>query len=317
MDVDHAGFRLPGLRHGHELGRRLARRTRRHRQHRPVKAQGDVTSSVFTAQPLRRLHPRGAGHALGEQHLRRQRGVRVRPARLQQRLPRQANTARGNGKHGFIFSRGCDAQRAARQLRLRQRRPRLHDRRRSVGPTTASAESRIDASNDNVVTGNIAYDNADSGVEIEGGTGNVVSANNADAQRHRHPHQGRCRGHASATTRSSTATDTASTSSTAAGRIPVTGNRISGSWAAINLATTSSATLGVNTPRTSPRRWSSRRAATRDTTWIGPSRRQYIRWNPLLVLWGLILGVPIVVARDPLSCGNAAVPAETPRGDGS
>ena len=41
----------------------------------------------------------------------------------------------------------------------------------------SEAQSRIDTSNYNVVTGNVAYDNANSGVEIEGGSGNVVSGN--------------------------------------------------------------------------------------------------------------------------------------------
>ena len=41
------------------------------------------------------------------QHLLRQRGVRVRPARLQRRLPRRGQRCLANGKHGFIFSRGC------------------------------------------------------------------------------------------------------------------------------------------------------------------------------------------------------------------
>jgi hypothetical protein len=33
---------------------------------------------------------------------------------------------------------------------------------------------------------------------------------------------------------------------------------------------------------------------TYETTWVDDVAK-YIRWNPLLVLWGLILGVPLIV----------------------
>ena len=120
-------------------------------------------------QPLRRLHPRGAGHALVGQHLLRQRGVRLRPARLQRRLRRGEQHGPRQRQARVHLLPGLSAQRPARQHRLRQQRARLHDRRRPVdGERDRRGPHR--PSNDNLVTGNVAYDNAGSGVEIEGGT---------------------------------------------------------------------------------------------------------------------------------------------------
>jgi hypothetical protein len=78
------------------------------------------------------------------------------------------------------------------------------------------------------------------------------------------------------------------------GPVPVTGNQISGSWAAINLATASSAAVGTNpsTDVTTPLVVDS--VVTYETSWVDEVAK-YVRWNPLLVLWGLILGLPVIV----------------------
>jgi parallel beta-helix repeat protein len=86
------------------------------------------------------------------------------------------NTAHHNGKHGFIFSRGClrNVLRGNTAYANTGHGFMIDDGRSTA---SATAEARIDPSNDNLVTGNVAHDNAGSGVEIEGGTGNVVADN--------------------------------------------------------------------------------------------------------------------------------------------
>ena len=65
-------------------------------------------------------------------------------------------------------------------------------------------------------------------------------------------------------------------------------------WAAINLAAAAGAALGDNpaTDVTTPLVVA--RVVTYRTSWVDDVAK-YIRWNPLLVLWGLILGLPIIV----------------------
>ena len=80
-----------------------------------------------------------------------------------------------------------------------------------------------------------------------------------------------------------------------AGGIPVAGNTISGGWGAVNLATTSSAVLDGNVTSDVSAPVVIAGAAIRDTAW--PDQVvDVIRWNPMLVLWSVLLGVPIVVA---------------------
>jgi parallel beta-helix repeat protein len=159
--------------------------------------------------------------------------------------------------------------------------------------TTASGESRISASDDNLVSANTAYDNANSGVEIEGGTGNVVVGNRLS----RNDIGVRIKDRASAAVTDNTIVDSDRYGINvldSTGPVPVTGNEISGSWAAVNLATSSSAALGTNpsTDVTTPLVVDS--VVTHDTSWVDDVAK-YVRWNPLLVLWGLILGLPIIV----------------------
>ena len=82
------------------------------------------------------------------------------------------NVASGNGKHGFIFSRGC----AGNVLRNNQ----AHD---NVGhgfmiddgrsQATDFAEARVDASNDNTITGSVRY-----GIDVQDPTNQLPVANN-------------------------------------------------------------------------------------------------------------------------------------------
>ena len=155
------------------------------------------------------------------------------------------------------------------------------------------AQSRIDASDDNLVIGNVAYDNANSGVEIEGGSGNLVSGNVLRGN----DIGVRIKDGATATVTANTIADSDRYGVNvldSARPIAVTENRISGSWAAVSLSTEGSAELRANTTTdvTTPLVVDS--VVTYETSWIDEVGK-YIRWNPLLVLWGLILGVPIIV----------------------
>ena len=77
-------------------------------------------------------------------------------------------------------------------------------------------------------------------------------------------------------------------------RVAIDRNHISGSWAAINLAAADSATLGENptTDVSTPLVIAS--VAQRDPSWTDRVR-QFLHWNPVLVLWTLTLGLPLLV----------------------
>ena len=86
------------------------------------------------------------------------------------------NVAHGNGRHGFIFSRGCDRNIMRNNVAFDNRgHGFMIDDGRSEDAELAPA--RFLPSNDNQIVNNHAYDNDGSGVEIEGGTGNVVKDN--------------------------------------------------------------------------------------------------------------------------------------------
>jgi parallel beta-helix repeat protein len=201
------------------------------------------------------------------------------------------NTAHHNGKHCFIFSRGCHRNvLTGNYAYANAGHGFMIDDGRST--TTAAAESRIDASDNNLVSANTAYDNANSGVEIEGGTGNVVSGN----QLARNDIGVRIKDGAAASVTGNVIDGSDRYGINvldSAGQVPVTDNQISGSWAAINLATAGSATLTANTSVdvTTPLVVDS--IVTYDTSWLDQVGK-YLRWNPVLVLWGLILGLPVV-----------------------
>jgi parallel beta-helix repeat protein len=204
----------------------------------------------------------------------------------------EGNTAHHNGKHGFIFSRGCERNVLRDNTAYANTG---HGFMIDDGRSTASAtaEARINPSNDNVVTGNTAYDNAGSGVEIEGGTGNVVSHN----QLTRNDIGVRTKDGAVATV-----TDNVIAGNVRYGvhvldpaaRVAIDRNHISGSWAAIDLAAAESATLGDNPATDVSTPLVVAGEAQRDPSWIDRAA-QFLRWNPVLVLWGLILGVPLLV----------------------
>ena len=292
MDVDHGRFEYLGFGTGTSSGVAWRGAAPDTGSTERVKAQGVVTASLFAhnhfgayTHEAQAMRWEGNTFADNEEY-------GFDPHDFSDDFLVTANTAHHNGKHGFIFSRGCQRNvMTGNYSYANAGHGFMIDDGRSVA--TASAESRIDASNDNFVSANTAYDNANSGVEIEGGTGNVVAGNTLS----RNDIGVRIKDRAAAAVSDNTIVDSDRYGINvldSAGPVPVTGNEISGSWAAINLATAGSAALGANpsTDVTTPLVVDS--VVTHDTSWFDDVAK-YVRWNPLLVLWGLILGLPIIV----------------------
>ena len=148
-------------------------------------------------------------------------------------------------------------------------------------------------SNDNQLIGNHAYDNDGSGIEIEGGAGTVVSDNLLERN-----HVGvRIKNDASVAVEDNRIVDSALAGVDVLagdGDVGITGNTIVGGWASVALAKPSSAKLTDNELRDSSAPMVVAGEAVRNedlATTIG----RIFAWNPLLVLWAAILGVPTVL----------------------
>jgi parallel beta-helix repeat protein len=292
MDVSHARFSDLGFGTGTSSGvawRGAADDTGNSER---VKAQGAVISSVFTGNHFGAYTHEAEGMLWENNTFAANEEYGFDPHDFSDGFLVTGNTAVGNGKHGFIFSRGCNSNVLSNNFAYDNAgHGFMIDDGRSV--TTAEAQSRIDTSNYNIVTGNVAYDNANSGVEIEGGIGNVVSGNTLTGN----DIGVRIKDGAVASVVDNTIADSDRYGINvldSGGQVPVSGNTISGTWAAVNLADPTSATVGANavTDVTTPLVVDS--VVTYETTWVDDVAK-YIRWNPLLVLWGLILGVPLIV----------------------
>jgi len=204
------------------------------------------------------------------------------------------NVANGNGRHGFIFSRGCNDNVMRNNVSFDNRgHGFMIDDGRSVDSSAGVA--RLLASNDNSVIGNHAYDNDGSGVEIEGGTGNVVRDNLLERN-----HIGvRIKDNAAAEITSNEITDSRLFGIDVlegSGTVDLADNTVSGGWASVSLAGDAVETdLGENELAGAATPLVLDGTAVRDdtvTTTIG----KYFKWNPLLILWTAILGVPVVLA---------------------
>ena len=257
-----------------------------------IKAQGTVTDSVFAynhfgAYTHEAQAMRWSGNTFSDNE-----EYGFDPHDFSDDFVVENNTAHHNGKHGFIFSRGC----VGNVLRGNTAYANTgHGFMIDDGRSTASetAEARIDPSNDNLVTGNVANDNAGSGVEIEGGTGNVVADNHLS----RNDIGVRVKDGATATVTGNQIDGSVRYGVHVldpASRVAIDGNRISGSWAAVNLAAASSATLGENPSTDVSTQLVIGGVAQRDPSWI-ERMGQFLHWNPVLVQWVLTLGVPLLV----------------------
>jgi parallel beta-helix repeat protein len=202
------------------------------------------------------------------------------------------NVAHGNGRHGFIFSRGCDRNLLRDNVAYDNRgHGFMIDDGRSEDTADAAA-ARL-PSNDNVLVGNHAYANDGSGIEIEGGVGTVVERNRLENN-----HVGiRVKNDASVLVAHNRVTSSRLAGVdvlAGAGEVRIRGNQITGGWAGVSLSTQNAAVLSGN------------RIQGGSTPLVvgGQPRREdgalfvigrLFRWNPLLILWTAILGVPTVL----------------------
>jgi parallel beta-helix repeat protein len=202
------------------------------------------------------------------------------------------NVAHGNGRHGFIFSRGCNRNVLRNNVAYDNRG---HGFMIDDGRSGESADPGRppQPSNDNILLGNHAYSNDGSGIEVEGGRGTVVDNNRLENN-----HVGvRVKNDASALVAGNTiqGSGLAGVDVLAGnGDVHIRDNGITGGWAGVSLTSWSGAALtdnriqGTSTPLVvggDPQR------AGGPLNLIG----RVLRWNPVLLLWITILGVPTVL----------------------
>ena len=206
------------------------------------------------------------------------------------------NVAFGNGRHGFRFARGAGANVVKNNEAFDNRGHGflIADGGAEVGAVGNGANGRgnLSASNDNQVVGNRAYDNDGSGIEVEGGTGNVVLDNVLERN-----HVGvRVKDGATATVAGNTIVDSRLFGvdvMAGAGDVSVSENRVTGGWASIALGKAAGARLTGNVLEDASTPLVVAGQAVRDDT-ITLAVARFFKWNPLLILWTAILGLPAV-----------------------
>jgi parallel beta-helix repeat protein len=202
------------------------------------------------------------------------------------------NVAHGNGRHGIIFSRGCDRNLLKDNVSYDNRG---HGFMIDDGRSEDTPDERAKRlpSNQNVLVGNHAYANDGSGIEIEGGEGTVVEGNRLERN-----HVGvRVKDDASALV----ADNTLQRSRLAgvdvlagAGKVRIKGNEITGGWAGVALNAQNAAALAGNRFQGSSAPLVIGGQPRREDGALEVIGRLF-RWNPLLILWTAILGVPTVL----------------------
>jgi parallel beta-helix repeat protein len=199
------------------------------------------------------------------------------------------NVAYGNGRHGFIFSRGCQGNVLRNNLAYANRG---HGFMIDDGPSEDA--TAVLPSNNNRLVANRAHDNDGSGIEIEGGTGTLIRNNTLERN-----HVGvRVKDGASAVVESNqilhnnlAGVDVLD----GAGRVRITGNDIGGGWAGIALGRAADAyvhgnqIVGVSTPVVENGKAVRNRSV---VTVLG----EVFRWKPELIMWTVILCCPALLA---------------------
>ncbi len=293
MDVRHGVFESLGFDVGVTSGVAWSGTGGRGTAREPVEARGNVSDSTFLnnhfgayTRVADGMRWRGNTFAGNDEY-------GFDPHDFSNNFVVEGNTAFGNGKHGFIFSRGCGNNVLRHNV--------AHDNAghgfmiddgRST--PTGDAKMRVDGSNGNLVVENYAFANNGNGVEIEGGTGNVVANNRLLGN-----YVGvRIKDEASVTVRANSLRNNLRYGidvRNSGGSIQVTDNVIAGSWGAVNLATRGTAVLDGNVTSGVSADLVVEGTAIRDTSWT-ERLGAFLHWNPLLLLWSLVLGVPVLVA---------------------
>jgi parallel beta-helix repeat protein len=304
-DIGHLGF-------GTGTSSGVAWRGAEHGSDAPgVKAVGDVTDSVLHDNWFGAYTFEAQGMHFVGNTFRDNAAYGFDPHDLSNDFLVERNVAHGNGRHGFIFSRGCDRNLLRDNVAYDNRgHGFMIDDGRSEDSDYAEA-ARL-PSNDNRLIGNHAYDNDGSGIEIEGGTGTVVRGNLLERN-----HVGvRVKNDASVAVTDNRVVDSRLAGIdvlSGAGAVSVTGNDVVGGWASVALGESSAADLSGNTLEGASTPMVVAGEAQRDegiTTVLG----KVFRWNPLLVLWTAILGIPAVLAvRSLARAAVAAARRRSPR----
>ncbi|WP_108251565.1 right-handed parallel beta-helix repeat-containing protein [Planctomonas deserti] len=258
----------------------------------PAPAEGDVTDSVlhhnwFGAYTFEAEKMQWVGNTFANNS-----AYGFDPHDLSNDFLVEDNIAHGNGRHGFIFSRGCERNVLRNNIAYDNRgHGFMIDDGRSVDSPTAEA-ARL-PSNDNLLVGNHAHDNDGTGIELEGGTGTVVEDNLLERN-----HVGiRVKDQAAARVSGNTMIDNALAGiDVLAGvdSVQLTENTIEGGWAGIALGERNAARLTGNEISGSSTVLAVEGEAEREES-IADVVGRVFRWNPMLVLWVAILGVPTVV----------------------
>ncbi|MGY1815107.1 right-handed parallel beta-helix repeat-containing protein [Blastococcus sp. SYSU D00820] len=291
MDVAHADLGHLGFGTGSSSG--VAWRGADHDPGvTPAKAVGEVTDSVFHDNWFGAYTFEAQGMRFLRNTFRDNAAYGFDPHDLSNDFLVEGNVAHGNGRHGFIFSRGCDRNVMRDNVAYDNRgHGFMIDDGRSEDSDYAEA-ARL-PSNDNQLIGNHAYDNDGSGIEIEGGSGNLVRDNLLERN-----HVGiRVKNDASLLVEGNRIVDSRLAGVdvlAGAGQVEVAGNEVSGGWASVSLGDAAAAELagnsltGASTPMVVA-------GETRRDEGLGTTLGKVFRWNPLLVLWAAILGIPAVL----------------------
>jgi parallel beta-helix repeat protein len=293
MDLAHADVRGLGFGTGSTSG--VAWRGADHPPGTPrLPATGDVSNSVlhenwFGAFTFEAEAMRWTGNTFA-----RNGAYGFDPHDLSNDFVVTDNVAYGNGRHGFIFSRGCDNNVLSHNV---SRGNRGHgfmiDDGRTEDPT------RLLASDDNLLVGNVATDNGGNGIEIEGGTRNVVRSNVLVGN-----HVGvRVKDGASATIERNRISDSSLSAVDVfdnAAQVRVVGNDVHGGWAGVVLGRAAGVHEQDNrlSGTSAPLVVEGRAVRSRSPfTVLGEA----FRWKPLLILWTVILGWPVLRAARSLA----------------
>jgi parallel beta-helix repeat protein len=196
------------------------------------------------------------------------------------------NIARFNGRHGIIFSRGCNRNVLSENESYGNLgHGFMIDDGRSEGATARTAPV---PSNDNVLRRNVARANGRVGIEIEGGVGNIVEKNRLTGN-----WTGlRFRRGASATASDNIVRDSSlygvAVEAPVAG-VRLTGNRVEGSWLDLHAPRGFSTDRGQFAIDHAESVAGGRRLPTDPISTFA----SYLRHNPGLIAWFVILLVPL------------------------
>ena len=259
----------------------------------PVKATGTVTNSVFHDNWYGAYTFEAEGMRFADSVFANNAAYGFDPHDLSNNFVVERNVAFGNGRHGFIFSRGCDGNVLRDNVSFDNRGHgfMIDDGRTEDADYAAAA---VLTSDDNVLERNHAYDNDGSGIEIEGGSGNVVRDNLLERN-----HVGvRVKDDAVAEVVDNTITDSrlfgVHVFEDSAGSA-VRDNTITGGWGGIGTSSAAEVQMAGNEIDD----------AYATTVVDGDIRRgpftvaslgHLLQFNPMLLLWTAILGVPLLGA---------------------